>query len=584
MLICRNCGYEGIFESSLCPRCHFPRPRDNEEILKLRLSADEALKAKDYTVGITLLRELVSLEDAYGERELARLYEKGEELTADIDLAMEYYKKAAMHLDGEGAFRYSRLVSRMSGTLADFFLRLSAELGYTGAYLDTAEAYRERGEEELYLYYLTLAEECGVADARVALAQWYTENLEGELGEGYARWYLDRFTFPPFNAIKLSYKLRSAKKLAPPEIMCDKEKLLSSLLNDAAGLELHPITAYLAERLIPLGNTDAVFTLSEMYIAGLGVEKNIDKAMALLSRSAEGGVAEASLALGIFYKQGELVPKNLDLAIAHLNRAVSDGRADAYMHIADILHDKTYHKRDIARAYELYLLAAEAGAEGAYEKALRIARVRDDYFTKALALERESKITAELYKFYGISAVMGHPEATLKLAECYALGRGTRKNRREAFVWYKKALLRGVREANLPLGVCYSRGFGTAFCYERAIEHLSAATSIGDSRAERELSRLMARRLRGVSNKIYSEAARLIYLKKYTLAKATLDRAYAMHHPRATYLLGCLYEFGRGTATNKTRAFELYTEAAALGFTDERAKYKSVILRLVKRI
>ncbi len=584
MLACKNCGYEGIFTSHTCPRCHFPSPRDNEEIAKIRLSIEEAEKNKDHKEKLLLINELISLGEPYGELMLAKMYENGEGVERSIDTAMEHYRLGAMLLDGECAYRYSRLISRMNTAIADFWLTFSAELGYTGAYVDVAECYRDKGDESLYLYYLTLAEELDNLDARVALIEKYSSDTENTLAEGYAKWYLDKFTFPPFNVLKLFYKLRSAKPIAPPPVERDRMKLLNDLLSRAKLLVLQPPTLYLAEKLFELGDKDAPFTLATIYLSGDGVEKDIDRAMSILRISSDNKNADASLALGLFYKRGEPVAQDFDLALHYLNLAVEYGREDAYLYIADIYHDKTYSKRDLAKAYDLYILADKAGAEGAREKAEKLARLREDFFGRALELERNGSFTKELYKNYGVSAIMGYPLGALKLAECYALGRGVKKNRREAFRWYNVALERGVKEAHLPIGVCYSRGLGVNFNYNQALYFLSLASSGGDARAEGELSRLLARRDRGVSNKIYSKASRLIYLKKYTLAKSVLDIAYSLRHPRATYLLGCLYEFGKGTATNRTRAFELYREAGALGFTDERAKFKSVILKLVKRL
>ena len=584
MLICKNCGYEGIFNSHACPRCHFPSPRDNEEIAKLRLSLKEAERNRDNKEKALIISELISLGDPYGELALAKMYEAGDGVQRNIDTAMEHYRLGAIANDGECAYRYSRLVSRMNSSLSSFWLTFSAELGYTGAYIDAAEYYRDNGNEELYLYYLSKAELCDDVDARAKLIEFYAADKNSAISERYAKWYLDKFAFPPFNILKLSYKLRSVKPIEPEAIRVDRIKLLNNLLDVAKGLELKSSIVYLAEKLFELGDKEAPLTLAAIYISADGVDRDINKGINILKASTENKNADSAMALGLFYMTGEVINADFELALHYLNLAVEYGREDAYLYIADIYHNKSYKKRDLARAYELYLLADKAGAEGAREKAEKIARLREDYFKRAIALECKGEFTKELYKYYGVSAIMGHSLGALKLAECYALGRGVRKNRREAFRWYNIAKDRGVKEAYLPIGVCYSRGLGTRFNYDKALHFLSLASGNKDNRAERELSRLLARRDRGVSNKIYSKASRLIYLKKYTLAKGVLDIAYALGHARATYLLGCLYEFGRGTATNKTRAYELYREASSRGFTDERAKYKSVILRLVKRL
>ena len=77
---------------------------------------------------------------------------------------------------------------------------------------------------------------------------------------------------------------------------------------------------------------------------------------------------------------------------------------------------------------------------------------------------------------------------------------------------------------------------------------------------------------------------RLIYMGKYTAAKPLLDVAAKMRHPKATYTLGTLYEFGRGVGEDRKRAYAYYLDAEELGFSDPRSKYKSKILRMLKKM
>ena len=190
----------------------------------------------------------------------------------------------------------------------------------------------------------------------------------------------------------------------------------------------------------------------------------------------------------------------------------------------------------------------------------------------------------DAFRGYAVATVMGHAPAMLKLAECYALGIGVKKNRKEAFLWYKKAHGAGLEEANLPLGVCYARGVGTAFNYRLAIEHLTRAAELGDTRAQSEIRRLNKNRKEKLTRRCYSTAMQLIFMGKYTAAKPHLDIAVKLRHPKATYTLAALYEFGRGVGEDRRRAYELYLEAEELGFTDPRSKYKSRILKMLKKM
>ena len=76
---------------------------------------------------------------------------------------------------------------------------------------------------------------------------------------------------------------------------------------------------------------------------------------------------------------------------------------------------------------------------------------------------------------------------------------------------------------------------------------------------------------------------RLIYISKFSIARTYLEAAIRLGNPKATYTLGCLYEFGRGTEQNKREAYRLYTMADENGFADERSKYKFTILKMLKK-
>ena len=71
--------------------------------------------------------------------------------------------------------------------------------------------------------------------------------------------------------------------------------------------------------------------------------------------------------------------------------------------------------------------------------------------------------------------------------------------------------------------------------------------------------------------------------KKFSEAVGVLNVALEFKHPKAVYALGCLYEFGRGVECDKRYAYELYNAAEKLSFKDTRSKYKSNILRMIKK-
>ena len=111
----------------------------------------------------------------------------------------------------------------------------------------------------------------------------------------------------------------------------------------------------------------------------------------------------------------------------------------------------------------------------------------------------------------------------------------------------------------------------------------SKAEKSGDPRAHDEIIEMMERKLQKLARSFYSAAMRLMYQKKFKLSKKYLDFAAELNYPNAIYTVGCLYEFGIGVECDKDKAFELYEEAYALRFRDPRAKYKLIVLKMLKQ-
>ena len=167
-------------------------------------------------------------------------------------------------------------------------------------------------------------------------------------------------------------------------------------------------------------------------------------------------------------------------------------------------------------------------------------------------------------------------------APFYEVGKGTKKDRQRAFLWYNTALEAGDKKAAYEVGRCYAYGIGTAFNYKKAMQYLTAALDAGYSTAKREIDRLTANRNSRLSEKSFSTAMGLLYRRKFNVAKSYLDQCISLGNPKAIYTLGCLHEFGVGVPVNKDYAFSLYEEAYKLKFRDPRAVYKLRVLKMVR--
>ena len=556
---------------------------DRGGIDKLRREVAAARAAGEGDMLADSYRTLALAGDTEGEREYAKLLEKGTRVVRDVDLAMEYFLRAAKKGDAESAYRYSRLVSRMSDKLSRFWLLYAAELGEENAYLGAADVYAREGKDAFANYYYYVSASNGDSDANVKLASryFYGEGLVPYMP--YAKWYMDKLIFPPIYALKLAYKLRQVTAEAPPAI---KEpaghEIAYALIAEAKAMGEREAELALFSSLAQKGCDEATCSLAEIYLEGRVIKRNADEAVRILTRAAASGNSSAYIALGKLYMSGYDVKRDLGEALKCFEAAKKLGRREATELIADVYHSKSYEGRDVAHAYDLYREAAAQGSESAGAKADSILSAREGYYYHAT--RAEETMPKDAFRGYAVATVMGHAPAMLKLAECYALGIGVKKNRKEAFLWYKKAFESGLEEASLPLGVCYARGVGVGFDFRLAMKHLKNAAEHGDTRAVGEMQRLNKNRRVKLTKRCYSTAMRLIHMGKYTAAKPHLDIAVKLRHPKATYTLGALYEFGRGVGEDRKRAYALYLEAEELGFTDTRSKYKSRILRMLKKM
>ena len=581
MIFCKSCGYESSSFSATCPSCKNPIVPEERDIALIKEYIEQAKQNKETETVTEGYHILAEFGDTEGEREWARILERGDG-DEDVNLAMDFYRRAAEKFDAFSAYKYSELLYRINAEASRFWLEFSAFLGHPHAFLEAAKSHLKRSETDFGNHYSYLAANSDDTDAIVFLAERYYKGEGLPLCPEYAKWYLDRLTFPPFYAFKLSFKLRSVKAAEAPNISIkDKTPLARRLLRRAKALGFDYPAFYLSSYLFENGDTELGAELGKMYLSGIGVKQNSEEGIRVLTRAAAVGCRDAYMALGRLYYEGIHAEKSLSLAVSMLKRAASQNLTEAYILLGDIYNSREFSERSIPAALSYYLKGAEGGDENARAKAERIAELRNEFYRKALESDKENP--REAFKNKIASAAMGHPGGRLLLAEAYATGRGTLKNKSAAFAIWKSASEDGITKAHFPLGLCYAYGFGTQFNFREAMKAFTAAHKHGEDKAKTEAKRLMENKKRAYAKKFYSTAMRLIYKGNFAQAKGYLEASRELYYSKAIYTLGCLYEFGRGVTTDKYKAYTLYTEADRLGFLDARSKYKLTILKMLKK-
>ena len=169
--------------------------------------------------------------------------------------------------------------------------------------------------------------------------------------------------------------------------------------------------------------------LFNKYLEGDDVKKDLSESIKWLKKGAESGYADCQDLLGQEYYRGyyELgLPKDGRLAEYWLGKAAAQNHDHAMTMLAYMYDEGKLVKRDIRKANELYLKAAELGnGEAAYNYAYAY-QVGDGVDV--------DKIMA--FKWMKKSAELGHIQAKLELAYMFATGKGCDKNTDAARYWW----------------------------------------------------------------------------------------------------------------------------------------------------
>ena len=581
MIRCNKCGYVGSYYGPKCPSCKEDFNLTPEEIEEKIEEVNSAEERKEYELAAEGHHILADTGRTESQKKYAAMLERGDCVPRDLDAAMEYYYKAAEKNDATSAFRYSRLAERTSEKAASFWLTYSAALGCVEAYPVLAEKLAKDGDDELANYYYALAAAYDDTDAIVTLAKRYYNGVGAEQNLPYAKWYMDKLMLPPIHAIKMAYKLRSVKADDPgvpkhPDFDRMLRRLAIKAQDYGYAIPYHSLCKMLSDR----DDMQARMILGMLYADGTGCEQDVDTALTLLESSATHGNAEAYCHMGDIYIAGKLVEPNADKALECYKGAADLGMTNAYERMGDIYRLGELVQRDVAKAIELYDIGAKEGHSGAREKSELLKAKREELYTVGEGLRASTP--NQSFRAFAISASMGYIPSYKQIARAYLEGRGIKKDRVQAYLWFEKAVESKDEEALYEYGLCFSRGIGTAFDFKKAIEVLSKAARLGSSEAKEEIERLMKNKRRNMLNKVYSNAMTLIYKRQFKEAEKLLRVCLRLGHAKGIYTLGCLNEFGLGIPTNREVAFRLYETSFDLMFRDPRAVYKLKILKMAR--
>lgn len=347
------------------------------------------------------------------------------------------------------------------------------------------------------------------------------------------------------------------------------------------------------------GNVQAIGNMGLCYQTGRGITQDSLRATQLYQRSikegnkalfnqnvgaAKKGNVFSSMLIASCYQNGIGVSKEASKAVPFLTIAANKNCTQAQFDLALIfLNDK--------KASE----AAPWLKKGSDNGNIPCTFYYGKMLLEGLGVKADKKDGANyLLK----AAEAGFPQAMYYVGHCYATGDGLTKNVEQTVKWYKLAAGKGVSNAQWALAQCYRTGDGTLVNFEQAMYWYAKASAKGHTRAFKQLiadsipgSPFVAylKGMKSYTNKDFDEA-----LKQFKIVKkAKIDdgkvmeaaimanNAYAKHNMKkgikllsdasktnaqAMYLLGALYEAGKGVDKDMATAVDYITKAADMGY------------------
>lgn len=202
----------------------------------------------------------------------------------------------------------------------------------------------------------------------------------------------------------------------------------------------YPAARRIWEALDAKGFGEAAFNLGMLYEDGLGVDKNMPRALTYYRRGADNGSQKAVFRLGLIYWLGlPSVPRDAVLGRHYLELAAAAGDEEAARYLT-------------ADAEDVLVAADKAIAEGKPGEAIE-------------------RLTA--------AANAGNLRAQTRLGWAYEAGRGVGRDLARAAAWFKRAAEGGDGEAMYALGVMYATGAGQVKNAALATEWLRKSAATG---------------------------------------------------------------------------------------------------------
>lgn len=208
------------------------------------------------------------------------------------------------------------------------------------------------------------------------------------------------------------------------------------------------------------GGAYAQAMLANLYLYGLGCEKDLEKAVIWARKSAEQGNLYAMRKLGWLYENGQGVSQDDKEAVKWYRKAAEQGYANGQYYLGWMYSKNQDYPHDYAEALKWYKKAAEQGNTAALTDLGWM-------YEGGRGVPQSDK---EAVKWYRKAAEQGNSWGQYNLGRMYKDGRGVEKDYKEAMKWYRKAADQGNGDAQFWVGWMYAQGHGVSRSDKEAVK------------------------------------------------------------------------------------------------------------------
>ncbi len=387
---------------------------------------------------------------------LARIYEQGQGLHADINKAEQWLRQSAASGNAGAQFHLAELLLHRNKLQ---LLQQAAAL-----YLKAARQGQMQAAARIGAMYATGQ---GVARNRIEAVHWLKQAAEAD--QGPAQTNLAILLASEQQDKQAVIWLRKAARSGE----ADAQNNLAVMLALGRGVKQDMRAALKWLQQAATADALAQYNLGLLYVRGTGILQHEQSAADWLEKAQAGGNVQARLLLGLLYDLGRGVIANAETAKHWYGLAADAGNADAIYNLAALY----YRKGDFNKALEWFGRAASAGDMEAQT-------------IVASMYQQGQGVDPDMHKavqWYQQAAGHGYAPAQFNLANLYRKGDGVEQQDKTAFSWYFKAARQGFAPAQNALAYMYAQGRGVVADRDQAFAWLQKAAAQGLAIAENNL-------------------------------------------------------------------------------------------------